>query len=102
MRYFIFIFFFIAPQSQAQLTGLIRKNFLESTIQTCYSSQRSATVNKSLSNETISKYCKCTAVYVADYLNNELIFSIENGEQKLNTSIVNLAANFCRKNYQNY
>jgi hypothetical protein len=102
MRYLFFIFMVVTPQSHAQLAGLIRKNFLECTVQNCYSSQRSSTINKSLSNETINKYCKCTAVYVADYLNNELILSIERGEQKLNMSIVNLAANFCRKNYQDY
>jgi hypothetical protein len=92
----------LTATSNAQVVGTMRNGFVESTQNTCFKSQRSASVNANVSDLTLKKYCKCTAEYMADALNNELVKSIVNGEQKMPTSVISLAATYCQSNFQKY
>jgi hypothetical protein len=92
----------LSSTSNAQVVGAMRNGFVESTQSSCYKSQRSASVNTNVSDLTLRKYCKCTAEYMADALNNELVKSIVNGEQKMPTSVISLAATYCQANFQKY
>ena len=93
---------FIYSNASAQLSGKIRSNFLESLNSTCYDSQRANSANKGVDNKSLIKYCKCYGIYLADSSNNDLIISIERGEQKFNPNLMQLASDFCTKNYNKY
>ncbi len=99
--FFSFILLIFSNVS-AQLTGNARINFYESYMQSCYNSQRSSSVNKPIDDKTIFQYCKCSAIYVADSMSNEFLKGIERGEQKMNPSLVQIAALYCTKNYNKY
>ena len=88
--------------SFAQLTGKAKSNFMDAYIQSCYNSQRSASVNKAIDDKSIYQYCKCSGVYISDLMNIELIKSIERGEQKMNPNIIQMAATYCTNNYNKY
>lgn len=85
-----------------QLVGKGREPFISGTAQVCYKNQRSGSPNKNLSVVMLMQYCRCTAVYVADLLNNALANEIENGIQKLNPAFGEMAAKYCRINYGKY
>jgi hypothetical protein len=86
----------------AQLSGNVRINFHESFLQTCYNTQRSSSINNAIADKTIYQYCKCNAIYIADSMSNEFLKGIERGEQKMNPSLVQIAASYCTKNYKRY
>ena len=99
-RCFSFVFLLLVSISvEAQLTGTVRKNFMDTYLQSCYNSQRSASINKSIPDKTIYQYCKCSAVYIADSTNQEFLLGIERGEQKFPTNLLQLASTFCSKNF---
>lgn len=101
-----FLFFSLvilfSTNSFAQLSGKAKSNFIDAYIQSCYNSQRSASVNKPIDDKTIYQYCKCSANYISDLMNNDLLKSIERGEQKMNPNIIQLAASYCTNNYSKY
>lgn len=92
----------LTTTTNAQVVGSMRNGLIDSTKSSCFNSQRNASVNSSVSDLTLRKYCKCTAEYMADALNNELVKSIVNGEQKMPTSVISLAATYCQSNFQKY
>jgi len=96
------LFSVVTSVANAQLTGEMRKGFLEGHRESCFKTQRSASANKSVDDKTLSQYCRCNAVYIADVLNNNLAISIEKGEQKINMNLISLASNFCSKNFSKY
>jgi hypothetical protein len=101
---FFFLSFLILCFSNAlaQLSGNVRINFYESFLQNCYNTQRSSSINKAIDDKTIYQYCKCSAIYIADSMSNEFLKGIERGEQKMNPSLVQIAASYCTKNHKKY
>ena len=101
-----FLFFSLVilfyTNSFAQLSGKEKSNFIDAYIQSCYNSQRSTRINKTIDDKTIYQYCKCGANYISDLMNNDLLKSIERGEQKMNPNFNQLAANYCTNNYKKY
>jgi hypothetical protein len=93
---------FSSENGFAQLNGKIRSNFVDSYLQSCFNSQRSASVNKAADDKTIYQYCKCNGLYIAELMNNDLLASIEKGEQKMNSNVIQMAASFCSKNFKKY
>jgi hypothetical protein len=87
----------IMSNSKAQLTGEIRNNFKRAFDDSCYSSQRQASENISLSNADLQKFCGCSSEYIANQMSNSLVASIERGEQQFNPALRDLATKFCVK-----
>ena len=85
-----------------QMTGPMRSSFIDSYSQACLRSQRSAKVNSAVPEKTIIQYCKCSAIYMADNLNNALAQSIVAGEQRINPSLNEVVAGYCQKNFEKY
>jgi hypothetical protein len=96
------LIFLLTATANAQVIGAMRNGLIDSTQSSCFKSQRSASVNANVSDLTLKKYCKCIAEYMADALNNELVKSIGNGEQKMPTSVISLSATYCQSNFQKY
>lgn len=99
---FIICLFFITVNSNAAMTGEFRQVFLQSAYKGCYETQRAASVNQDYSNKSIQQYCKCTTTYLADLLNNQLAIEIIEGNVKLPMSLVEIASNYCVKNYSKF
>lgn len=87
----------IMSNSRAQLTGEIRGNFVRAFNDSCYSSQRQASENNSLSDVDLKKFCGCSSEYIANQMSNSLVASIEKGEQQFNPALRDLATKFCVK-----
>jgi hypothetical protein len=85
-----------------QITGGMRQEFLQSTEASCFRTQRSASVNKNLSDKTLVQYCRCFSRYLADSLNNALAISIYEGERKFNSELIEMGYRYCAKNFNNY
>jgi len=92
----------LPPATFAAVTGSIRTNFISGFERSCFETQRNSSVNNGVSSATIKSYCKCSATYLADLLNNELVRSIEAGENRLNPNLVELASTYCRKNFERF
>ncbi len=98
----IFVVCLVTVSANAQLSGKIKENFLDSFTQSCYNTQRSASINKSATDKSLYQYCKCNAHYLANLMNNKLAKSIEDGEQQFNASLLQMASNYCMNNYSKY
>lgn len=90
------------PAADAQLTGAIRHNAIEVMQKSCFATQRQGSPNVNLSDATLKQYCQCSAIYLADLLNEPLVRDIEAGKVKPNPIWNQMAAEYCRKNYQKY
>ena len=77
--------FIITEQVEAQLTGVVRKDFIEGFERSCFKTQRAGTPNQQLSDTALKQYCKCASTYLADMLNDALIKDIEAGKVKFNS-----------------
>lgn len=100
LRRNVFLFLLITSTNCfAQLTGEIRKNFINSTLQSCYNNQRSSKINEKISDQSIYDYCKCIAVYTSDLYTNKILSDIESGKRSISgiSEIANLAGNYCAK-----
>jgi hypothetical protein len=102
MKYLITIILIFHSDTNAQLTGEIRNNFLSSMQSSCYNSQRQGSPNANVSDSMIKQYCKCSSIYVADLLNNALLRDVEAGKTKPNAAWNQLAADYCRINFSKY
>ena len=90
----------IANNSYAQLTGQIRKDFVDSALQSCYDNQRSSKINAKINDKLIYDYCKCIAIYSANVYTNQIIKDVESGKRAMGgiSEIANAAGNYCAKN----
>jgi hypothetical protein len=86
----------------AQMVGTSRTEYIEGHTKTCVETQRAASINAGVSSTIIRQYCKCSAVYVADMLNNKLAVEIYEGRIKYNARWNEMSANYCRINFQKY
>lgn len=103
MKKFVFgVLLMLSSAVGAQVTGPMRQTLINSTAASCFQTQRAASVNNTVDSAVLRKYCNCTALYYADTLHNELIKSIENGEQKLSPDLPALAGAYCQKNFSKY
>lgn len=93
---------FVTGVAHSQLTGPPRQSFLESFGRVCFQAQRNGSPNTSLPDATLRQYCRCSATYIADTLNNTLAQDIENGRQKMPPHLTEIAAQFCRTNFSRY
>lgn len=94
--------FIITEQVEAQLTGVIRKDFIEGFERSCFKTQRAGTPNQQLSDAVLKQYCKCASTYIADMLNDALVKDIEAGKVKFNPGWYEISSNYCRLNYKKY
>ena len=83
----------------AQLTGEVRKNFINSTLQACYNNQRSSKVNAKVSDKLIYDYCLCISNYTANVYTNQIVKDIESGKREMGgiSEVANMAGNYCSK-----
>lgn len=93
---------FTTAIANAAMTGEMRDVFIESAYTSCYQNQRAASVNLSISNITLQQYCKCFVTYLADSLNNQLAMGITEGNAKISNISMEIATNYCMKNYCKY
>jgi hypothetical protein len=98
-KYIFLMSMLIANNAYAQLTGEIRRNFVDSTLQSCYNNQRSSKINAKISDQLIYDYCKCIAIYSANVYTNQIIKDVESGKRAMSgiSEIANLAGNYCAK-----
>lgn len=89
-------------ESNGQLTGSFRKDIVEGIEKSCFRTQRQGSPNAALSDAMLRQYCKCTANYLADLLNEPLVKDIEAGRAKPNPIWNQAAADYCRINYMKY
>ena len=92
----------IALPALAQLNGKVRIDVVNGYKKTCFETQRQGSPNQFSSDIILKKYCSCAAEYFADLLNEPLLMDINAGNVKLNPEWNNLAAQYCRKNYDKY
>jgi len=85
--------------SSAQLTGSIRNNFIGGMEKNCYDTQRGVSVNKNTPNDTLRKYCSCTATTLADTLSNTYVDEMEKGNIPMSNLVplMQQAANYCTR-----
>lgn len=103
MKYILGVLIFIFSFSvAAQMSGSFRSNYIDGHTNTCIKSQSSSQINSGVSNKTIRSYCRCSAIYIADMLNNKLATEIFEGRQKFQPVWNEMAANYCRINLNNY
>ncbi len=88
--------------ASAQLTGAARKNMLEAFQKSCFETQRGGSLNAGIDDKILKKYCQCSAIYMADLMNEPLVRDIEAGRLKMNPLWSQMAAEYCRNNYQKY
>jgi len=86
----------------AAMTGQPRKNFIDSFTKSCLRTQSDASINSGASSRIIRKYCNCSALYIADLVNNDLVSEIERGNIKFNPQWAEMSANYCRINFEKY
>lgn len=86
----------------AQMSGSFRLSYIDGHTNTCIKSQSSSQINSGVSNKAIRSYCRCSAIYIADMLNNRLATEIFEGRQKFQPAWNEMAANYCRINLNNY
>jgi hypothetical protein len=96
------ILFSFSSVCHSQLQGKFRQEYIEGHAKSCYSTQRSAAVNASASNQMLAQYCRCTATYIADLLNEALAKEIYSGNTKFNPRWNEMALNYCSKNYSKF
>jgi hypothetical protein len=84
------------------MTGKIKENFMGSFTQSCFKTQKSASINKGVEDKALYQYCKCNADYISNLMNNQLAKSIEDGEQQFNASLLQMASNYCMHNFSKY
>lgn len=92
----------LVGNAAAEMTGKYRSDFVESFTTGCYKTQRAGSVNALASDTFLMQFCKCSSVYIADLLNNDLWLSILRGEQRLNSNLTEASAVYCRNNYFKY
>jgi hypothetical protein len=97
-----FQFLIFAGESSAQLTGAFRKEVIDGVEGSCFRTQRQGSPNAALSDAVLKQYCRCTATYLADLLNEPLVRDIEAGRAKPNPVWNQAAADYCRINYKKY
>ena len=86
----------------AALTDPLRTGFISETQKACLKTQRAGAPNAQVADKVLQQYCLCSGIYMADMLNNALAKEIYDGNQKLNPSLIDLAATYCQKNYGKY
>lgn len=103
MKYILGVLIFIFSFSvAAQMSDSFRSNYIDRHTNTCIESQSSAQINSGVSNKAIRSYCRCSAIDIADMLNNRLATEIFEGRQKFQPVWSEMAANYCRINLNNY
>ena len=93
---------FLAFNATAEMTGSFRKEYVDGHTKTCIKTQSASSVNSGASTSSIRQYCRCSAVYIADLLNNQLATEIYEGRQKFNPRWHEMSANYCRLNFEKY
>jgi len=102
-KYFSLIFLtLLAFNSTAEMTGSFRKEYVDGHTNTCIRTQSASSVNAGASSNSIRQYCRCSAIYIADLLNNQLATEIYEGRQKFNPRWHEMSANYCRINFSKY
>lgn len=97
-----FLIITFSLSSSAQMSGSFRSSYIKGHISTCSKSQSSSQVNAGVSKKIILSYCRCSAIYIADILNNKLATDIFEGRNKFQPAWNEMAANYCRINYRKY
>jgi hypothetical protein len=90
-----------SPHLYAEITEPMKSEYIDASIRSCVKSQLNMSINASFPLESIQKYCRCNAVYMARILNNELANSIGRGDYKP-VATYNAAGAYCAKNYFSY
>jgi len=97
MRLFIYtlLFFWAFPPA----IGLAQINnpevFKKSYIDSCYKTQRAASVNKNMTNGEVSRFCGCMADYLSEIWNDQYLLDMHRGLQKIDMNAVNHAGRYC-------
>ena len=91
-----------AFNSSAEMTGSSRKEYVDGHTKSCIKTQSASSVNAGAASSSIRQYCRCSAIYVADLLNNQLAIEIYEGRQKFNPTWHEMSANYCRINFGKY
>lgn len=100
--YFLIVLTMLSLNAAAALTGGMRTDFIKGSLEACVQNQSAALINAGASSKMIRQYCNCSSIYIADLLNNQLVKDIEQGRLKFNSKWSELAANYCRINFNKY
>jgi hypothetical protein len=100
--YILFSIAILSLNATAQMTGSTRVEYIDGHTKSCVATQSSASINAGVTNIMIRQYCKCSAVYIADMLNNKLAVEIYEGRIKFNAKWNEMSANYCRINFGKY
>ena len=69
----LFVILITSPlMLNAELTGKVRKNYIQSMNDACYKNQRSNSVNSNITDKVIKQYCSCTSIFIANKLTANL------------------------------
>lgn len=93
---------FLCSSATAQMTGTSRAEYIDGHTKACVSTQSAASIHAGVSIKIIRQYCKCSAIYIADMLNNKLAVEIYEGRIKFNPKWNEMSANYCRINFEKY
>jgi hypothetical protein len=92
----------LSLSATAAMTGGPRKNFIEGFSKTCVRNQSAALINSGATPKMVRQYGSCSSTYIADLLNNQLVSEIEQGRIKFDSQWSEMAATYCRINFNRY
>jgi hypothetical protein len=89
---------FFSMQCHAQLTGPFRDDFIKGAAESCYKMQRMSPDNNAVSDLSLKKYCTCSWDYLANLMTKDML---KKG-QAPDPTWVQMAGQFCQKNFSKY
>jgi hypothetical protein len=110
MNMFVFKFslitsFIVFPLiAHSELTGALRKNYIQTTNNSCFKNQRANTANATTSNKMLKQYCTCSSIHTANNLTNDMVKKIESGTMPVSVlaDLANIAGRYCAEHYSEY
>ena len=89
----------LSLDSNSQMQGTLRAEYVDGYTKSCYRTQRAASVNTGMPNKILLQFCSCIAEYTADLLNNQLAMEIQSGSVRWNPQWTEIAFNYCVINH---
>ena len=99
---FLLVIALLYFNAAAQITGSARTEYIDGHTKACDTTQSAAAMHAGVSRKIIRQYCKCSATYIADVLNNKLAVEIYEGRIKFNETWNEMAAKYCRIHFEKY
>jgi len=104
MKKILILLLIITFNTNAELTGNIKVEYIKSAYESCYKSQKSMEDNKKISDTILKKYCKCSSEYSSKNITNKQLTDVETGKREMSilTNLALLTSQYCKVHLQDY